>query len=515
MLSRLASTRRIALAGLLAGACILSPLAAEAAPTASITLTPISTHATGMWDESASEIPAYDPITARIFVVNAAAGTVDVLDARDPHNLTHLATLESPGANSVAVGNGIVAVAEQAAVKTDPGTVSFFDVRSLKKVATVTVGALPDNITFTPQGTFAVVANEGEPTGYGEGDVDPEGSVSIIDLRRGAHRATVRTAGFEAFDADELRARGVRLTGPGATVAQDLEPEFAAIDRTGRTAYVTLQENNAIAIVDILGAKVTDIVPLGLKDHALPGQGLDASDRDGRINIANWPVKGLAMPDGIATFWVPQGTFTITANEGDAREWGDYLDEARVKDLTLDPVAFPNAKALQANGALGRLNVVTDSPRGPNGYTELWSYGARSITIRDAAGALVWDSGDALERMMAEFDPASFNGEGNEDGTFSFDDRSDNKGPEPEGVAVGQVRNRTYAFVGLERASAIAVFDVTNPHQPTEVGVFRNPGDVAPEGLTFVPHHLSRTRTPLLIVGNEVSGTTTVWEITS
>ncbi len=525
MSSLASSSRRVALAGLLAGACALVPAAAVAAPSDSaFSLTPLGTYATGAWDEAASEIVAFDKHTQRLFIVNAEAGTVDVVDASDPAHLTKVGELSTPGANSVAVHGGLVAVAEQGEAKTDLGTVAFFDAATLEALNTVTVGALPDMVTFTPDGKTVLVANEGEPTGYGApDDVDPEGSVSVIDVRRGVEKATVRTADFTAFNdlRDELVAEGVRLNGPAATVAQDVEPEYIAVDKSGRTAYVTLQEANSLAIVDIRSAQVTDIVPLGLKDHSVEGAGLDASDRDGEINIETWPVKGLYMPDAIASFAAQGQTYTITANEGDAREWGDedsdtfFLDESRIKDLDLDPEAFPNDAELQANENIGRLNVVIDSPHGENGYTELWSYGARSVSIRDAAGNLVWDSGDTLEQLVAQYEPEAFNAETDSDGnqTDDFDGRSDNKGPEPEGVTVGKVGGRTYAFVGLERTSAIVAFDVTNPTAPSVEGYFMNEGDVAPEGLLFIPKSDSPTHTPLLVVGNEVSGTTTVWEI--
>lgn len=515
---------RGSLAALAVGAVALAPSVAPAAPPSTLELTPLGTYVTtgddvNVWDQAAAEIVAFDKHTDRLFVVNAQAGTVDVLDASDPTDLSLVATLETPGANSVAASHGLVAVAEAAENKQADGSVVFFDARTLAQTGEVAAGALPDMVTFTPNGKTVLVANEGEPEGYEDDQIDPEGSVSVIDVTRGAARATVRTADFASFTTEALVAEGVRISGPGATAAQDLEPEYIAVDKSGNTAYVTLQENNAMAIVDVRSATVTDIVPLGLKDHSVPGSGLDASDRDGEINIATWPVKGLYMPDGIATFSAQGRTFTVTANEGDAREYDGWEDESRIKDLTLDPAAFPGADELQEDEAIGRLGVVVDSPQSTDGYTELWSYGARSITIRDASGALVWDSGDQLEQMMADFDPATFNGQAEselEDGSdveFSFDDRSDNKGPEPEGVTTGKIGGRTYVFAGLERASAIAVFDVTNPAAPVAQGVFRNEGDYAPEGLLFVPASDSPTRSPLLVVGNELSGTTTVWQI--
>ncbi|MBB1511340.1 choice-of-anchor I family protein [Tessaracoccus sp. MC1627] len=504
---------RLSLAAVVAGACVLVPSVAPAAPPSGITLDVLGTYASGgKWDESAAEIVAFDKLTARLFVVNAEAGTVDGLDASDPSNPVKVGELETPGANSVAVSHGLVAVAEAAEEKHLPGSVIFFDARTLAQTGEVAAGALPDMVTFTPNGKTVLVANEGEPEGYEDGQVDPEGSVTVIDVTRGAARATARTADFSAFTKEALVAEGVPISGPGATAAQDLEPEYIAVDKSGHTAYVTLQENNAMAIVDIRTATVTDIVPLGLKDHSVAGSGLDASDEDDAINIAQWPVKGLYMPDAIAAYTAQGKTFTITANEGDAREYDGWVDEARIKELDLAS-AFENADSLQEDENLGRLAVVTDSPNVDGVYSELWSYGARSITSRDASGALVWDSGDALEQMMADFDPGTFNGDVDDDGVLGLDNRSDAKGPEPEGVTTGRIGGHTYAFVGLERASAIVVFDVTNPTAPVAQGVYRNAGDFGPEGLLFIPASDSPTHSPLLVVGNEVSGTTTVWQI--
>jgi hypothetical protein len=523
-----AARRRTAALALTAGLA-LAPFAATASADDAddaLTLTPLGTYSTGAFAEGASEIVAYDPRHHRAFVVNAHAGTVDVLDISDPTAPTKAATLDTPGANSVDVRHGVVAVAQQADDKTDPGTVAFFDAATLTRTGDVTVGALPDMVTITDNGRYALVANEGEPEGYCEGQVDPEGSISVIDLRRGAARATVRTADFRAFNgaADALRAAGVRIYGPGGTVAQDLEPEYITVSTDKRTAYVSLQEANAIAVVDIASATVTDVRPLGLKDHSLPGQGLDASDKDGAINIATWPVKGMYQPDAIAAFKAKGREYLVTANEGDARDWDCYAEEERIADLPLSPSAFPGAKKLQDKKALGRLNATITSPQdAAAGYTELHVLGGRSVSVRDAStGALVWDSGDQLERLVAERAPELFNANHEEDD--SFDTRSDNKGPEPEGLDVGKIEGRTYAFVGLERVSGLVAVDVSDPRRASLAGfgLNRDPdgeaaagtaGDLGPEGVHFVTAGESPTGRPLVLVGNEISGTTTVWEV--
>lgn len=519
--------RRSALLSL-ACAAGLAVTAATVAPTASaddaVTLTPLGTVSTGAFDEGASEIVAYDATTRRAFTVNAFAGTVDVIDISDPTSPRTVGTLATPGANSVDVHDGIIAVAEQASPKTERGTVAFFDAATLAKISQVQVGALPDMLTFTPDGSTVVVANEGEPEGYCDGQVDPVGSISVITVGEGAAAPTVREAGFAAFDSRkaELIASGVRIFGPGASVSQDLEPEYAAVSADGTKAWVTLQEANAFAIVDLASATVTDIVPLGLKDHSVEGNGLDASDKDDAVNIATWPVKGMYLPDSAHAFTAGGADYVATANEGDAREYDCFEEETRIKDVTLDPTAFPDAAELQADAALGRLAMTSTSPRSEAGYTELHTFGARSMSIWDASGRLVFDSGDAIERLVAERQAEFFNS--GHDDNDSMDSRSDAKGPEPEGIDIGVMGGRSFAFVGLERQSGIVVMDVTDPRAATVAGFATNrdfsgdpeagtAGDLGPEGILFVPASDSPTGSPLLLVGNEVSGTTTIWQV--
>nr|WP_235927138.1 choice-of-anchor I family protein [Gloeocapsopsis dulcis] len=312
-----------------------------------ISLAPIGTYETGIFDESAAEIVQYDPGTQRLFVVNANQATVDVLDISDPTNIQALDSISSTAfggiANSVTIFNGVIAIAVEDENTQLPGKAVFFDVDG-NFLSSVEVGALPDMITFTPDGSKVLVANEGEPND--DYTIDPEGSVSIIDVSGGFENLTqdnVTTADFRAYNdrCAELIAAGVRIFGPNATVAQDLEPEYIQVSADSTTAWIALQENNALGVLDIASGEITDILPLGFKDHSLPGNGLDVSDRDGAINIANWSIYGMYQPDGFATYEVNGETYIVTANEGDARDYDGYSEEARIKDLVLDPVAFP------------------------------------------------------------------------------------------------------------------------------------------------------------------------------
>ena len=461
-----------------------------------------------------AEIPAYDPASRKLFVTGPN-NRLDIADISNPASPIRLPSIDlSPygaGVNSVAIKNGIVAVAMEASQITNNGSVVFFNTNGVFQ-SQVTVGALPDMLTFTPDGNRVLVANEGEARGA----IDPNGSVSIIDLSTGVLNATVNTATFTRFNGQEntLRNQGVRIF-PGQTVSQDVEPEYITVSDDGTTAWVSLQENNAVAVVDVANAQVTSIVPLGAKNFNAPGNGLDPSDRDGGVNINNWPVFGLYQPDTIATVTIAGQTYLITANEGDTR------DEARrVSSLTLDPNVFPNAAELQLAQNLGRLDVSSIDGRNDQGqYSQLFAYGGRSFSIWNVTNGLsqVFDSGDDFEQILAAFSatpltPSIFNSDGT---PSSFDSRSDNRGPEPEGLAVGTVGNRLYTFVGIERAGGFMVYDITNPSNPLFTNYINDwqLGDISPEGLLFIPAADSPNGTPLLIVANEVSRNLAIYSV--
>lgn len=231
-----------------------------------IQLVRIGTYTTGFFDEGAAEIVAHDPVSQRLFVVNGGSASVDILSIADPTMPTLVTSIAlTPGAaNSVAVFGGLVAVAVQAEVVTDPGTVQFFDVDGTP-LGQAPVGSLPDMLTFTPDGTRVIVANEGEP----DGGVNPPGSISIVDVSAGPGAAIVTTLGFDAFDGREadLRGDGVRLF-PGVSPSLDFEPEYIAIAPNGQVAFATLQEANAFAVIDLVTPEIVAVLPLGLKDHS-------------------------------------------------------------------------------------------------------------------------------------------------------------------------------------------------------------------------------------------------------
>ncbi|MBL6827311.1 MAG: choice-of-anchor I family protein [Opitutales bacterium] len=270
--------------------------------------------------EDYAEVPAFDPLTNRIFVSNGKEKRVDVMELDRKGVVTYKFSLPIPstfgGINAVSVSNGILAVAVEAPVKQNNGGVLFYDTRVKNggsPITTVSVGALPDHLTFTPDGLKLVVANEGEPSD--DYTIDPKGSISIIDvskinqIRNDASSSLtlpVTTLDFTAYDSKkaELIAKGVRIFGKNASVSQDLEPEYVAISADSTKAFVTLQENNALAFVDLLTPAITDIKPLGYKDYNALGLAFDSNDKDKSYNPYPWPVLGMYQPDSIVSFTI-------------------------------------------------------------------------------------------------------------------------------------------------------------------------------------------------------------------
>ncbi|AGP86694.1 choice-of-anchor I family protein [Alteromonas mediterranea] len=525
-------------------------------------------------NQTAAEIVQYHAETSTIYATNGETNTIAIIDASgvssatmaDPINTTSLTptTIALPAdingvalgsLTSIAISGDLMAVAVPAAVKTDNGFVLFYnglDSSAPAFLDSVEVGALPDMVTFTPDGGKVLVANEGEPSD--DYTVDPEGSVSVINiLASGEPEETGTTVGFSALNGSEadLMAQGMMFPNPAgrtingtaitSSVAKDLEPEY--ITATNDVAYISLQENNGLAILDLEELTI-DVVGLGTKTWA--GLNIDIQE-DGSVSFGQYTgLYGVYQPDTIANFTWKDATFIVTANEGDAREYffdaADeaactaaggvdfdeddgclaYTDEVKVEDLTA--AANSELAMLQATGEADDLRVTSamGDADGNGEYDAAYAYGARSFTIWDQNGLVVYDSGDDFERITASVHGAQFN---NGDDENEGDSRSENKGPEPEALTVGQIGDRTYAFIGTERMGGIFVYDVTNPYdvQFAEYVINRDLtegltaddviGDLAPESLVFVSAEDSPSGVPLLVVGNEVSGTVTVWQI--
>ena len=525
----------------------LDPVSHESGANA-IRLQAIGRYTTGFFDIGAAAPAAYDPVTRRLFVLSVDRDWIDALDISDPSapdRITRKNVLGYGGfPNSIAIEKGIVAVALKTVVDELPGRVLFFDVDGRRIGDPVKVGAKPVQLAFTPDGGTVVTVNQGEAND--DYTFDPEGSVSVIDLGieepgcRGADcsiEPSATTIDFRGFNdrMAELIAAGVRIYGPNASVAQDLEPEALAIAPDGQRAWVSLQRNNAMAIIDLPARSVLDIVALGSKDHSRPGHGLDASDVDGAINIRPWPIRSFYQPDLFAAYEAGGETFLVTPNEGDPRDFDGFSEDEQLRALRLDPDAFPDAASLQEERNLGRLRVtnVDGDADGDGDFEQVFALGARSFAIWDAQARLLFDSGDDLEQIVAEVLPGCFNCS---DSSIRFDSQSHDRGPEPEALTVGEVGSRPYAFIAPERIGGVYVFDVGDPTAPVfqQYINFRNfeidpdqvceegrpkseecerAGDLGPEGVLFIRSAESPIDVALVVVSNELSSSTTLYRV--
>ena len=553
--------------------------------------------ATGIYGKSAAEIVQFHKTSNSAFAVNAAENRIEVIAlaslpiAAVGNGITDESLSSVPftfpasvmvkdnngndvsmalgEANSIAIYNDLLAIAIAAPLKTDNGAVLFYRLDAtgagtlLKAVA---VGALPDMLTFTPDGSKVLVANEGEPdTDY---VADPEGSISVISLTDGTPADVAQSINLTTdmvfssdllsasdYDTDDkrrslLQLAGVKFAGPaGTTVAQDLEPEYITVAADSKKAWVSLQEANAIGIID-LEAMTIEVKALGTKNW---GEYLiDYTNEDEVASFRKLPnVYGLYQPDSIASYQWNGATFIVSANEGDSRDWDAYSEDIRAADI-IDPDELNKtfSTELQAlydatggKDGLGRLKVTAAlvDPDNDGVVEKLYAYGARSFSIWDQNVNMVYDSGDDFGRISAAILGNNFNSAHTEN---KGDNRSDDKGGEPEAIDVGSIEGRTYAFIAQERSGDLFVYDVTNPFQASFVSHYINrdfstsfeldddlsepcdtaegmdctevplAGDLGPESIKFVAADDSPNGKPLLLIGNEVSGTVTVYQVT-
>ena len=510
-----------------------------------------------------AEISAVDTASKRLFITNGAKNTIDIVDISNlkKPKLIKAVSFTSSGATgiqSVAAKNGVVLVAAQMASKTAPGRIFVMDVNGKLRAGLsdgIAVGALPDHVTISPNGKFAIVANEGEPTNYCLTNgalpetTDPLGSISIINLS--SKTPTAQTIDFKSFSArkNAITYAGGRIFGPNATVEQDIEPEYAAFSADSAYAYVTLQENNSIATVDVATGTIVNILGLGVKNHNVYNNGLDSSDRDNVINIEKRNIQGMYLPDAIGTIDAGGNTYMVTANEGDAREWACLLGGTDATKLEAEDPRFADVadttvdSTFKGSSVAGRMKVTQFSPANVGGtivtsatkVANAFSFGTRSFTvwknnlIDGVYGAdLVFDSGDEIERILANERPKLFNADWNTSTGLvnGFEARSASKGPEPEGLAIGKAYGRTWMVLALERDSGLMLYDVTNPVKPrfrqylnTSIPggdiILGTAGDVSPEGVLFLEAAQSPTGKPMVVVSYELSGSVAFFEVTA
>ncbi len=513
-LAAVAAGCSIALASFLVGEN--QSYAAEKLPS-ELTLNVSSRYDSGVKNEDggATEIVAYNADNHKYYVINGTTKQIEVVPLQKNTAFTSLKAEKSINLEkalkevkpnfsygdvtsiSISTESDIIVAAVQAADYNDNGLAVLLDY-SGSILHVVEAGKQPDMITFTPDGKKILVANEGEPREGYEMAADPEGSVSIIELSTDMTKTTAKNITFKAMDAqrEELVAKGIILkkkTNPSV----DFEPEYIAVNSMSDKAFITLQEANAIATLDLTKGDWINVQPLGFKDHSKEKNALDFM-KDNKIDITTENLFGIYMPDGIASYEVNGKTYLVTANEGDSRDWNGYINEKETELKGNEVVLFDSSDydGLQPE--------------------KLYSFGARSFSIYEAdTMKQVYDSCSDFEKVIADSLPEYFNASNN---NTKLDNRSGKKGPEPEDVKIGQIGDRTYAFIGIERVGGIMMYDITNPNAPEFVQYFNErdfseniKGDVSPEGLAFIPASTSSTGLPTLLAAHEVSGTVTAF----
>lgn len=487
----------------------------------------LTSFSNGAEGSNSAEIVAFDPTTDKLYIANSIGAKMDIVNFSNPSAPVLLNSVSmSPygNLNSLTVHNGVVAVAVENANPQLNGKIVFFD-QNGTYISDVTVGAMPDMITFNNDYTKVLVACEGEPKS--DYSIDPEGSVGIVDVTSGyatLTAANVTMVNFQSFNGQEaaLRTQGVRIFGPGSSAAQDFEPEYITISEDNSTAYVSLQENNAMAVINIAAGTVSAIRPLGTMNYANGNNGLDASDQTAGVFIGSAPIKGLFMPDALAHASIAGTEYIFSANEGDAREYAAITEVARLSATPLD-ASIPDQNILKHNQFLGRINVTNASgdTDGDGDIDDIHVFGTRSFSIWNAqTGALVFDSKDLIEQITAQHPTLSglFNAS-NSAGAAVSKNRSDDKGPEPEGVAAAVINGNHYLFVSLERVGGVMMFNVDVPSAPVYVGYYNNRSvatngpDRGAEGIITIRKEDSPTGKEIVILANEVSSTLSVFEI--
>ena len=401
-----------------------------------------------------------------------------------------------------------LAVAIQAENYAEPGVVALFACNadgSLSLISTAAVGVQPDMVTFADNGTI-LTADEGEPREGANAD-DPRGSVSIVTID-GNGSLSSNSVYFDEFDVqrEALTGAGV-LVQKNALPSEDFEPEYIAV--SGGKAYVSLQEANAIAVLDIAAGQFTGVYPLGFQDYGTTKVDLEKNDVIELKNYEN--VLGIRMPDGISTMSIGGKTYLLTANEGDSRaDWSGLDNESEGKNSPTGDVSL-DSKVVWFNATL--WDGLDES--------KAYVFGGRSFSIHEVEDnglTLVYDSGSGFEEVTAEQLPGNFNTSNDK---TTMDNRSGKKGPEPESVVTGTVDGKTYAFIALERIGGVMVYDVTDPANAKFVNYINSrefaaeiQGDVSPEGLCFVPAAQRTDGKALLLAACEVSGTLAVYACT-
>ena len=502
--------------------------------------------------EGSSEIAAFHASSKRIFATNGVKNAIDIFDISDVANPKKVGSVSlTPYGNdvtSVAAGRDVVVAvvpvtetfSASGVPTTSNGKMVVFDTNGKVLSSPDILGVLPDSVTFAPNGTTALVAIEAQPVcakdnlataekenlDYTKAS-DPVGGVSVVDLSNPA-APVIRFAGFDQFTVEQMRAKGIALSSVVNNVSKDFEPEFVTAT-DNNYAYVTIQEANAIGKLNIKSATFEEITRAF--ESRVDKVARDTSDKDSGAGPRTYRnVVGASQPDAIAGFKWGAGHYFLTANEGDAREYTCLNDDLRAAALKVDTRRFPEWSTWLGTAALGRakINPNIGDVDGDGDIDTIHLRGSNSMTMY-RNGLVIWDSGSLLDQIQTQaFGVANINGShsySSDKSTMNYvgQDRSDDKGAEPEGVALGMVGDRRIAILGLERMTALAIFDITQPRTPvfqewlqmlpTKATPAKDVKYWSPEGIVFVPADKSPSGKALIITSYELSGSLSIHEI--
>ncbi len=495
-----------------------------------ITLNPLGYFKHGDFAKRASEYAVYDKKNYQLIVTNRQYKSLDILTIKNPKSpiLYKRISLEEYGIpSSIALHGSLIALTLLNSKDiTQNGLLIFLNTDHLEIEKIYKTNPSPYSVTFTHNGKSVIVVNQGEPDEFLVHD--PTGSISLFSTEQmeeventlSQKNTNIQTITFEDFN--NTKIEGASFSFPGASFTEAIQPETIALYPNQNKAIISLQANNAIAILDLNKKEITQIIGLGYKSWF--NQKIDISDQDGKINLQTWPIYSLYQPDGLAVYKdKKENVYWVTANEGKMHNYKGYISGERVHNLMLDYKAFPKSRRFQDMDQLGRLkvNVKLGDEDGDGDYDALYTFGARSISIWSETGERIWDSGSMIEEFLAQ--KRGKNGFNASHDNNIFDQRSDDKGAEPENIILIRLNNRIYAFVGLERDSSIMIFDITTPETSFIAGYattrnFKDSSlskhqDLGVEGLLYIPAKDSPNKKPLLITCNEISSTTRLYEI--
>ena len=331
---------------------------------------------------------------------------------------------------------------------------------------------IADPKTPKPLGT---VEMQGEPT-----------SVTVV----GRH-ALVAVNTSESFTNPSGRLAAVDLDSKSEVASCDLggQPDSIARARDGSFIAIAIENERDEEVNDgaIPQMPAGFVVKLPLKD-GLPDCGA----------MQKIEMTGLAAEAGDD----PEPEFVAVNDKGESvvtlQENNEIVvigaDGAVAAHFPAGTVTLEGVDATDERGALVFAETLENIPREPDGVAWIddshfvtanegdYKGGSRGFTVWAKDGTVVFESGPALDLAIAKI------------GHYP-DKRSDAKGAEPEAAAFGRFGETPLLFVGAERASVVAVYDMTDAKAPKLLQIL--PSGIGPEGV------LPISARNLLVTANE------------